>query len=122
MQVEGTEHTPDVILDEEQGLISLRGYSLPENTGNFYYPILEWLTNYLNKAPEVTTVKFDLEYFNSSSFKMLLELIQLISNLKEKGKQLNITWSYQQGDDDILDSGRQLEELLGIEFEYICYK
>ncbi|MFP3860984.1 MAG: DUF1987 domain-containing protein [Bacteroidales bacterium] len=122
VKVEGTNQTPEVILDQNKGLISLKGYSLPENTGEFYYPVLEWIKKYIDKAQTITTVNFDLEYFNSSSFKMLLELTKLISKLKKKGKQLHVTWNYQEGDDDMFDSGRQLEEILDMEFEYICYK
>lgn len=122
VKVEGTNQTPEIILDQHKGLISFKGYSLPENTGEFYHPVLEWIINYTAQAQNITTLNFDLEYFNSSSFKMLLEIIKIISKLKEEGKNLRVTWNYQEGDDDMFDSGRQLEEILDIEFEYICYK
>lgn len=122
VQIIGTHRTPEITLDKAAGLLSFKGHSLPENTGDFYYPILDWITDYIKDAPMETSVNFDLEYFNSSSFKMLLELIQILSKLKIREKELTVTWNYQEGDEDMFDSGKQLEELLDIKFDYICYK
>jgi hypothetical protein len=122
VKVEGTPRSPEIVFDTEKGYLSFKGHSLPENTGEFYYPILEWVKNYIQDAPMETSVTFDLEYFNSSSFKMLLEMIQILSKLKIREKDLIVTWNYQEGDEDMFDSGKQLEELLDIKFEYICYK
>ncbi len=122
VKVNGTQRTPEIILDTPNGIITFKGHSLPENTGDFYYPIINWVKDYVDTAPEKTNVTFDLEYFNSSSFKMLLEMIQLLSKLKIKEKELTVTWNYQEGDEDMFDSGKQLEELLDIKFDYICYR
>ena len=122
VEITGTQRTPHTILNEPNGEIIFRGHSLPENTGDFYNPIKDWIKNYLETAPETTTLSFDLEYFNSSSFKLLLEIIDIISRLKIKGKNLHTTWYYKEGDDDMFESGKQLEELLDIKFEFIVYK
>jgi len=122
IEVEGTDRTPHTVLNQPKGEIIFRGHSLPEDTGAFYNPIKEWIKNYIDNAPETTHLSFDLEYFNSSSFKLLLEIINVISRLKIKEKELKTTWYYKEGDDDMFESGKQLEDLLDIKFEYIIYK
>ena len=122
IEVEGTDRTPHTVLNQPKGEIIFRGHSLPEDTGAFYNPIKEWMKNYIDNAPETTHLSFDLEYFNSSSFKLLLEIINVISRLKIKEKELKTTWYYKEGDDDMFESGKQLEDLLDIKFEYIIYK
>ena len=72
VKINGTQRTPKITFDTKKGELTFKGHSLPENTGDFYYPILQWVRNYIEHAPQVTNVNFDLEYFNSSSFKMLL--------------------------------------------------
>ena len=88
IEVEGTDRTPHTVLNQPKGEIIFRGHSLPEDTGAFYNPIKEWIKNYIDNAPETTHLSFDLEYFNSSSFKLLLEIINVISRLKIKEKEL----------------------------------
>lgn len=122
VEIEGTDRTPYTILNQTNGEIIFRGHSLPEDTGAFYNPIKEWIKNYIDKAPETTHLSFDLEYFNSSTFKLLLEILNVISRLKIKEKKLNTTWYYKEGDEDMFDSGKQLEDLLDIKFEFIIYK
>ena len=117
-----SERTPHVILNKTEGIIKLSGYSLPENSGDYYYPIHDWILHFIDDAPEYTSVSFDLEYFNSSSFKLLLEIIQTLSRLRIKKKNVDFTWYYKEGDEDMFESGKQLEDMQDVKFEYICYK
>jgi len=121
VEIPGGERTPKLLLDSQRGLIKITGRSLPENSNIFYKPILAWIDKYINNPKDETHVVFDLEYYNSSSSKMILEVFKKLSNLNQHGKHVFVDWYYLEGDDDMLDSGKTFEELTEINFDFICY-
>ncbi|MFO8066253.1 MAG: SiaC family regulatory phosphoprotein [Bacteroidales bacterium] len=123
--LKGSVDTPEVLLDlNDNGcLIKLSGRSLPEDSRNFYSPIMDWLIKYSNSELINTKIIFQFEYINSSSSKLLLELLDLIRQIFSKGKEdlLFIEWRYLEDDDDMLEAGQDFEDRVGIKFKYIAY-
>ena len=50
LHIEGTEDTPEVLLDSGNNTFSISGRSFPENAIEFYEPIFAWLQKYLRKG------------------------------------------------------------------------
>ena len=71
---EGTEDTPKVVLDPSAGTFEISGRSLPEDVNEFYEPILNWLEEYTENPNNETYFVFKLEYFNTASSKMILDI------------------------------------------------
>ncbi len=46
--IELGDDTPKVVLDKTKGIFEISGRSLPEDTVQFFKPILEWLRAYKN--------------------------------------------------------------------------
>ncbi len=46
LNLEGTEDTPKIILDKKNGIFEISGRSLPEDSAEFYRPVLEWIEKY----------------------------------------------------------------------------
>lgn len=123
--VEQTTHSPKVVLDLEEGVMLIEGESRPEDVEAFYSPIAKWFEDWGNniyyratefKSKENHTVRLFFDYFNSSSAKKIMDLlIQLkaINDLHENIRVI-IEWAYLQEDEDIEESGRELEELAGV--------
>jgi hypothetical protein len=55
LKLEATKYTPEISLDTG-GVISLVGKSYPENTFEFYAPVMEWLENYFETSAAEKTV------------------------------------------------------------------
>ena len=51
-----------------------------------------------------------LEYFNTASSKLILSIIKQIG---ESSKDISINWHYLEDDEDMLDVGEHLSEILG---------
>lgn len=119
-----TERTPQVILDRsgDQGRIQFLGRSLPDDARSFYRPILTWIEDYFNNPNESTVVSFNLEYFNTSSSKMLLQIIRKFRELEDQNKKVTVEWHYLEDDEDILESGETFQDLTDIEFDFISYQ
>jgi hypothetical protein len=46
ISIEGTPKTPTVTMNPETGLVEIKGRSIPENSIEFYKPIVDWLEDY----------------------------------------------------------------------------
>ena len=61
-------NTPEVILDTNKEIFSLRGVSYPENAQKFYGPVFDIAKNYLEakESKNEITMEVDFDYFNST--------------------------------------------------------
>ncbi|MBS1234075.1 MAG: hypothetical protein H6R34_639, partial [Bacteroidetes bacterium] len=69
INIEGTPKTPSVKFDKESGVMEIKGRSIPENSIEFYKPLVDWLEDYAKSPLKRTQVDVQLEYFNTSSSK-----------------------------------------------------
>jgi len=118
LEIAGTNRTPEVILNAEQGLISIKGCSMPANVNQFFSPVLDSLNQYIRKPAPRTRVVFDLEYVNSSSSQLILAILFKLKELVDKGHKLTVEWHYMYEDEDIYETGKSYSELSGISFNY----
>ena len=110
--------TPYVYLDYNNGCIELKGTSYMEDTLGFYDPIMQWVYEYV-KHPKDTTVYIDLEFFNTSSAKILLIIIKSLSKIQKAGYRLTVNWFYEDDDDEIRDSGMSFAIMSHMKFNMI---
>lgn len=118
LSIEKTKFTPEVLLDAETGVLTVRGESYPENTAAFYKPVFKWIKDYFNnKKPDKTKVIIELYYFNSSSSKVLMNLFEELDDAGEKGVSVVVEWIYDPEDEDSLEFGEEFaEDVEHIEF------
>ena len=120
LNLKGTAKTPDVNFDPEKGLLEISGRSIPENTSDYYAPIIRWLDTYSKEAPPQTTVNIYLEYFNTSSSKSILELLKGLSSIHEtKQSEVLINWHYEEDDEDILAAGEDYKTMVDLPFKMV---
>ncbi len=116
--IEAQESTPKVYLDKESGKFEISGKSFPEESRKFYAPVFTWLEEYAKVANEQTRFAFTMEYFNSSSSLILLEIMNILDKIMKSGKEMKVIWGYLDGDDDMLEAGEEYAELVNVPFEY----
>ena len=123
--IDQTANSPSVILDPENNIFEITGESRPPDVGNFYGEILGWIDDYtrdMNKyreSKDPLILSFDLEYFNSSSAKYILDFCKRIATLPQKGKDVTIRWNYEEEDMDMLEVGKELSRMAKFPFEYV---
>jgi len=110
--------TPQLVLNKEKGLIEMRGSSIMEDATAFYDPIMKWLYEYVDH-PKDTLVNVDLEYFNTSSAKVLLIIFKTLSNIQKSGCKVNVNWHYEEDDEEIFESGNSFSAMSKIKFNFI---
>lgn len=109
MYINGTDETPEVRYDPKASVLSIKGSSFPENPHEFYQPLLTWLNDYLEsgKAGELGLF-LDLNYYNSSTLRVLVTLFQMLERYKKSGKNLAVNWCYDPDDEDSAEEARDL--------------
>ena len=115
--IDSTNVTPRVDF-KFTGIFILDGKSCPVNVNTFYDPIFKWID-----CIKIEKVVFDinLEYINSASVKKIFELLKHIDS-NNNIEKIIINWHYEEGDDDTLETGQILEELLTrLQFKYFEY-
>lgn len=116
--IEATEDTPNVFLSKTENKFLISDRSLPENSIEFYLPILSWLEKYAENPNPVTHFEFKLEYFNTSSAKQIAKVLLMLEKVSKVSDVL-VKWYYSKDDKDILASGSRYEKLINIKFQLI---
>ena len=118
LQFEASIDTPSILMDAGKGRFEISGKSYPEDTLEFYAPVLQWMKDYMQQPAALSTLIFKLEYFNSSSYKPILDLIQNLEELKNKDHVVSVEWHYKTDDVDMKETGQEFEEVVTIPFVY----
>ena len=113
IRIDSTEDTPQVTLDKASNEFELSGRSLPEDAASFYQPILDWLEAYANDSNPETNFVIKLEYFNTASSKLLLDVLTALEDIDNA----KVTWYYYEDDEDMEEAGEEFSDLVDVEFE-----
>ena len=119
IKIEGTRKTPEIHFDAEQGKVLIEGRSIPENSIEFYKPLVDWLEEYGGNPKEKTEVNIKLEYFNTSSSKCILDVFKKLETIHKNNKDVVINWYYEEDDEDMLEAGEDYQSILKIPFKMI---
>lgn len=116
---EETLKTPFVKFDGEKGLVEIKGRSIPENSIEFYKPLIDWLDKYSDQLNGKTSVNIKLEYFNTSSSKCILDIFRKLELIHKKGNEVEINWYYEEDDEDMFEAGEDYQSIISIPFKMI---
>ena len=117
--IEGTPKTPYIRFNPEDGVIEIKGRSIPENSIEFYKPLVDWLDEYATSPLKLTTVNVQLEYFNTSSSKCILDVFKKLEAIHNAKNEVVINWYYEEDDEDMLEAGEDYQSILKIPFKMI---
>jgi hypothetical protein len=112
-------NTPGINFNPETGLMKIEGRSIPENPGDFFDPLIEWLEEYFANPADVTRFDMNLEYVNSGSSKYFLGIFRILKKKHEEGKQCVINWYYEEDDEAIYSLGEHYKNTVKIPFNLI---
>ena len=116
IDIDGTSYTPTIKFDFSNGHLLIEGRSIPENSADFYEPLIMGLETYKETPSKSTTVEFKLEYFNTSSSKSLLDVLRKLQAIYDEGNEVSINWYYEEDDDEILEIGEDFSSIVNVPF------
>jgi len=119
LAIEMSAKTPLVKLSPG-GKLEFRGRSIPENSIEFYSPIFDWIDSFAADPQPETELHIQLEYFNTSSSKCLLDIFKKLQTLHVAGKsKVTAHWYYESDDEDMLEAGEDYQAIIKIPFVLI---
>ena len=116
--VKNTSKTPAIEGDLAKGTLSISGKSLPEDAREFYEPLLVWLEALTNSDAVSFKIELDIEYYNTSSSSILLEILKQLAKLNLT-KDVQIIWYYEEDDIEMEEIGLDYQRMIG---EFIILK
>lgn len=122
ISIEGTPKTPGIEFDATTGVLQIKGRSIPENSLEFYKPIIDWIEDYANNPIDNTNVNIQLEYFNTSSSKCILDIFQRLEKINKSGGKVTVNWHFETDDEDMHEAGEDYQAILDLPFKMIEVK
>ena len=117
--IEKTNSTPSVEFNALTGHLKIEGRSIPENPGDFFDRLLDWIEQYYKNPAENTRFDLNLEYVNSGSSKYLLGIFRILKKKQDEGYQCIINWYYEEDDESIRDLGKHYKSILKLPLNLI---
>lgn len=117
--IEGTPKTPTIKFDASSGVFEIKGRSIPENSVDFYKPLIDWLDSYKEDPNDKTIVNIRLEYFNTSSSKCILDVFKKLESIYKAKNEVEVNWYYEEDDEDMLEAGEDYESIIRVPFKMI---
>lgn len=123
LNIDAQEFTPRVTFTEQDRTLIIEGMSVPEDTMGFYGPILQWLETYVHHHKDQPfTMMIKLIYFNTSSSKIIYDILSKVEKNKKSFSPLRIVWYYNEEDDYMYEAGANFSELVNLPFEFVSFE
>ena len=128
LNVQQTEKTPEVTLDNAINLFQVKGNCLPENIRDFSEMVTEKLESYLQERDRISNnelgkkpfrVNFKLGYFNTAAAKFIADILMIIKPHLEQDNLIKIYWHYHEEDYDMLEAGEDIAEMVEVPMTYV---
>lgn len=116
-----TPYFPRVYFDPETGVCDIAGESFMEETYKFYSPLMAWLEEYVTTKRPVT-LNIKLTYFNTSSSRSILDMLDLLREYKGKGGEISVNWYFDPDDPDMEDEVEDFRIESGVDIQLKPFK
>ena len=122
IKIQGTDDTPGIVFDAENNIFQISGRSMPEDVTAFYEPLLDWLDDFSEIAKGKIVFEFKLEYFNTASSKLLLDVLMKLEDMFEDEKEISVKWYFPDDDEDMEEAGEEYADIVDVPIELVEYE
>jgi hypothetical protein len=110
LEKEKTTSTPYILIDEEKSYMRFEGRSFHENVVEFFRDVNDWLDTYLVKDFGTFNFDFEMNYFNSSTSKLLHNMLTKMDKYASDEKKVIVNWITTEDNDIIIECGEDFQE------------
>lgn len=120
--IEGKKYLPTICFSPS-GHLEIRGKSVPEDANAYYQPAIDWVREYTKEPQPTTKVSICLEYYNTLTARCMLDIFAQLRDAMETGKSVvHVEWFFEEGDEEMMEAGRDFEDMSKLPFEVRSYK
>lgn len=117
LEIAATTSSPEIRFDPQNGALFMGGESYPENTFEFYSPLITWLKTYLQQGPATVCLTLELAYLNTGSVKCLMDMFDLLEDAFVDGHTISVCWRYHEKNTRALETAEEFSEDLTLPFK-----
>lgn len=103
---------PTVNFSAETGICELSGESYLEETIKFYTPLFNWIKEYSLNTENSIQFNFKLTYFNTSSSKCIVDILNMLKKFQDAGGNVSVYWHYDDNDEDVEEELEEVEDFM----------
>lgn len=118
LEITPLNNTPHIIMDVDSNNFVIEGKSFPEDSKEFYRPVIEWLDEFKATNPKEFKICFNLFYLSSSSIISVKQFLMKVVEMNNNGTNTAIVWAYDEDDDDIKKTGEDYQKLTKLKFDF----
>jgi len=122
LEIEGSHKNffiPTVNFNAKTGICQISGESFLEDTVEFYRPLIDWIEDYINNVKGPIALIIKLTYFNTSTSRSILDILNLLRDYEESGGEIVVNWHFDENDIDmeediddyIIDTGLEINKI-----------
>jgi hypothetical protein len=119
LNIKPTDDTPGILFDVEKEMYEISGKSMPEDVGFFYQPALDWLDELAKTQIKQFVFTFNMDYFNTASSKLLLDILLRLENMFENGIEVSVHWKHKKTDIDMKEAGEEFADIVTVPIKLI---
>jgi hypothetical protein len=122
LEIEGSHKNffiPTVNFNAKTGICQISGESFLEDTVEFYKPLIDWIEVYIRSVKGPIALIIKLTYFNTSTSRSILDILNLLRDYEESGGEIVVNWHYDENDIDmeediddyVIDTGLEINKI-----------
>ncbi|WP_027996301.1 biofilm regulation phosphoprotein SiaC [Simplicispira psychrophila] len=117
LTIAGSQSTPSIAGDWALGLLRMQGDSYPENSFEFFGPIIDWLERFLQKTSAPLRLELRLVYMNTSSVKAMMDIFDLLEEAHQQHRQVCVDWYYDSRNERVMSLADEFREDCSFSFQ-----
>jgi hypothetical protein len=109
LDIQQTSSTPRIYFDTGNNTLYVSGESYPENSFEFYAPVLSMVKENL-ESKKGLRIDINVSYMNSSSTKCILDMLDILEEAHQRGGKVSVTWRYDKDNPRSLDLAEEFRD------------
>ncbi|HEX8552440.1 MAG TPA: biofilm regulation phosphoprotein SiaC [Abditibacteriaceae bacterium] len=119
LDIPATQSSPLVKTSSANGTIEMRGDSYPENSFEFFTPVISWVREYLDSSKALLRLDLHLLYLNTSSVKVMMDIFDMLEEAHATGREVRACWFYDAENERIAELAEEFKEDCSFDFQII---
>jgi hypothetical protein len=122
LEIEGSHKNffiPTINFNAKTGICEITGESFLEDTVEFYRHLIDWIDEYIETVKGPLALIIKLSYFNTSTSRSILDLLNLLKDYEDEGGEIVVNWHFDENDVDmeediddyIIDTGLDINKI-----------
>lgn len=120
IEIKATEESPAICVKDEGKVLCICGRSTSTLAADSFRQVALWLDEFgKQEGLPPLTFEFQLEYYNTLTSRLLLDMLFKLEKLFEKGHLIRVHWHYDRFDADLREAGEAYSAMVSLPFEFI---